>query len=175
SENEQELKDLKLDDSGADVNVGYFESAKRRYAMEPTDEFNDQVLIDFVLAVRTGKIDPVLRSQPVPKENPINNLWTVTGETFKKLVMQSSEHDIMLQFYAPWCGHCKALMPIYQELAKKFEHKKDRLRIMKIDATSNDFPEWFDVNGFPTIYYIRRDQDPQKPILYNGDRKLDDL
>ncbi|KAH9421950.1 Protein disulfide-isomerase A4 [Dermatophagoides pteronyssinus] len=175
SENEQELKDLKLDDSGADVNVGYFESAKRRYAMEPADEFNDQVLIDFVLAVRTGKINPVLRSQPIPKENPVNNLWTVVGETFQQLVIESKQHDIMLQFYAPWCGHCKALMPIYQELAKKFEHENDRLRIMKIDASSNDFPEWFDVNGFPTIYYIRRDQGPRKPILYQGDRKLEDL
>ena len=175
SENEQELKDLKLDDSGADVNVGYFESAKRRYAMEPVDEFNDQVLIDFVLAVRTGKINPVLRSQPIPKENPVNNLWTVVGETFQQLIIQSKQHDIMLQFYAPWCGHCKALMPIYQELAKKFEHENDRLRIMKIDASSNDFPEWFDVNGFPTIYYIRRDQGPRKPILYQGDRKLEDL
>lgn len=175
SENEQELKDLKLDDSGADVNVGYFESAKRRYAMEPTDKFNDQVLVDFVLAVRTGKIDPVLRSQSVPQENPANNLWTVVGETFKQLVIDSKDHDLMLQFYAPWCGHCKALMPIYQELAKKFQHENARLRIMRIDATNNDFPEWFNVNGFPTIYYIRRDQDARKPILYQGDRKLEDL
>lgn len=174
SENEYELKELKLDDSGEDVNVGYFETQKKRYAMEPTDEFNSKALIDFVLSVRTGKVQPVIRSQFSPKSNPTNNIWTIVGETFDQLVTKCNQYDKLIEFYAPWCGHCKAFEATYKEMAEQFLPEQHRLRIMKIDASSNDFPEHFEVNGFPTFYYVRAN-DPFNPIPFNGERKLENL
>lgn len=172
-DNEQELKDLQLEDSAEDINVAYFASAKKRYAMEPTDEFNAQTLTDFVEFVRTGKVKPVIKSAIPPAVNPVKNLLTLVGDTFEKLVIDSQK-DTLVEFYAPWCGHCKSLEKIYRELAENFQVESDRVQIAKIDATANDYPETFAVSGFPTLYYVRA-SDPLNPVAYEGDRSLESL
>lgn len=167
----EELKDLKLDDSGEDVNVGYFESPKIRYAMEPTDEFDANHLRKFVNNVRKGVIKRTIKSQPSPDriEGPVT---VVVGETFESLVTKSDK-NVLIEFYAQWCGHCKKLEPIYKQLSLKFADNEN-LVIAKIDATANDYPESYDVSGFPTIYFVRRN-DKNNPSLYTGDRSLEDL
>ena len=56
-------------------------------------------------------------------------------------------HDVALvEFYAPWCGHCKSLAPKYDELAKTLSKEKD-IVIAKMDATANDVPPQFQVQG----------------------------
>ena len=42
----------------------------------------------------------------------------VVGETFNDIVNDESK-DVLIEFYAPWCGHCKNLEPIYNELGEK--------------------------------------------------------
>lgn len=56
---------------------------------------------------------------------------------------------VLLEAYAPWCGHCKKLEPIYKELAEKLS-KEDNIVIAKMDATENEH-ELMPVSGFPTI------------------------
>ncbi len=55
----------------------------------------------------------------------------------------------MLQVYAPWCGHCKSLAPIYSKLAKRFA-KVDSVVIAKMDGTENEH-EKVEAKGYPTI------------------------
>ena len=49
----------------------------------------------------------------------------------------------MIEFYAPWCGHCKKLTPIFEELGEKLA--EESVEIVKMDATANDVPPEFDV------------------------------
>ena len=44
-----------------------------------------------------------------------------------------NDDDVLIEFYAPWCGHCKKLEPIYNELAAKLKHNS-KLRIAKMDG-----------------------------------------
>lgn len=75
-----------------------------------------------------------------------------------------------LQVYAPWCGHCKSLEPIYKKLAKRFA-KVDSVVIAKMDGTENEHPD-VEVKGFPTILFFPAG-DSKKAITFSeGDRSL---
>jgi thiol-disulfide isomerase/thioredoxin len=45
---------------------------------------------------------------------------TLTDANFDEVVTRNPEKDVMVEFYAPWCGHCKALKPEYDDLADAF-------------------------------------------------------
>ncbi|XP_033639191.1 protein disulfide-isomerase A4-like [Asterias rubens] len=166
-----QMKELGLDDSGEEINIGLFDSNGRKYRMDPEDEFDEDVLRDFLKAWRKDKIKPVIKSQPVPKKQ--GPVIVVVGKTFDKIVLDKKK-DVMIELYAPWCGHCKKLEPTYKKLAKKFKNNKN-IVIAKMDATANDTPSDFSSTGFPTIYFAKAD-DKKNPLKFEGgDRSLETL
>ena len=68
-----------------------------------------------------------------------------------------SRNHVFLSIDAPWCGHCKKLAPIWDELAEKFKEDKS-LVIAKMDATKNEV-ENIEVNGFPTLKWFPKNSD----------------
>lgn len=72
---------------------------------------------------------------------------------------------VMVEFYAPWCGHCQALAPEYAAAAT--ELKNDGVVLAKVDASQeNELAHEYDVQGFPTVYFFI--DGVHKP--YNGQR-----
>ncbi|XP_077480314.1 protein disulfide-isomerase A4 isoform X1 [Stigmatopora argus] len=167
-----ELKNLGLSESGEDVNVGILAEGGKKFAMEP-DEFDADLLRDFVMAFKKGKLKPIIKSQPVPKNNK-GPVKVVVGNTFDEIVMDAKK-DVLVEFYAPWCGHCKKMEPEYLALAKKYRDEKN-LVIAKMDATANDIPnDKYKAEGFPTIYFAPSDG-KHKPVKFEGgDRTVDSL
>ena len=78
---------------------------------------------------------------------------------------------MLIEFYAPWCGHCKSLEPIYKKLGQKYKNEKN-LVIAKMDSTANDAPPQFKAEGFPTIYFAPPGK-KKEPLKFDGDRTLD--
>ncbi|XP_069816479.1 protein disulfide-isomerase A4 isoform X2 [Dendropsophus ebraccatus] len=167
-----ELKDLGLDESGEEVNVAILDANGKKYAKEP-EEFDSDSLREFVINFKKGKLAPVLKSQPVPKNNkaPVK---LVVGKTFEGIVMDKNS-DVLIEFYAPWCGHCKSLEPVYNDLGKKYRSVPN-LVIAKMDATANDIPvDKYKAEGFPTIYFAPKNR-KHDPIKFEGhDRDLEGL
>lgn len=107
----------------------------------------------------------------MPKKNT-GPVTVVVGKTFEDIVLDSKK-DVLIELYAPWCGHCKALEPTYKKLGKRFKDEAN-LVIAKIDATANDIPPEYSAEGFPTIYFSPAN-DKKNPIKYEGERGLDDF
>ena len=94
------------------------------------------------------------------------------AKNFDKIVLDKSK-DVLIELYAPWCGHCKQLEPIYKDLATKVKKEKN-LVIAKMDATANDVHPGYHAEGFPTIYFAPSNS-KESPLKYNGGRTVDDF
>eukprot|EP00826_Nyctotherus_ovalis_P039441 TRINITY_DN3795_c0_g1_i6.p1 TRINITY_DN3795_c0_g1~~TRINITY_DN3795_c0_g1_i6.p1 ORF type:complete len:484 (+),score=103.30 TRINITY_DN3795_c0_g1_i6:132-1583(+) len=129
-------------------------------------ELKAEVIKQFINNWKEGKAEKFLKSEPEPQENN-GPVYKVVGETFKRDIFNNDD-DIMLMFYAPWCGHCKKFEPIYEDLAKSLGGNK-KLKLMKMDGTKNDVKGHI-IEGFPTIKFFPGKSKDQ-PITYNGDRK----
>ncbi|PMD59016.1 disulfide isomerase [Hyaloscypha bicolor E] len=93
-------------------------------------------------------------------------------DNFDKIAI--SGKPALVEFFAPWCGHCKTLAPVYEQLAQDFAFAKDKVVIAKVDADSEkSLGKRFGVQGFPTIKYF--DGKSNKPEDYNGGRDLESL
>lgn len=92
---------------------------------------------------------------------------------FDEVVLKSGK-PTLVEFFAPWCGHCKNLAPVYEELAGSFEFAKDKVQIAKVDADAErDLGKRFGVQGFPTLKFF--DGKSETPTDYSGGRDLDSL
>lgn len=93
-------------------------------------------------------------------------------DNFDKIAI--SGKPALVEFFAPWCGHCKTLAPIYEQLAQDFSFAKDKVAIAKVDADSEKtLGKRFGIQGFPTIKFF--DGKSEKPEDYNGGRDLESL
>jgi len=166
---------VKLGLSGKKVPTVAIEDTKKkiRYAIDETKEINAQSITEFANQFLKGQLTPVFLSQPIPAENngPVK---VIVGHSFKDIVLDPSK-DVFLELYAPWCGHCKSLAPIWEQLATLLTNEPD-IVIAKIDATANDLdPKYEKVHMYPTLHLYKRNDKDHPVIYHNKDRSLDSL
>jgi len=118
---------------------------------------------------KDGKATEHVRASKVPKNNLSQPVKIASAKNFKELV-EDDDKDVMIEFYAPWCGHCKQLEPKYKQLGEKLSEKKNVI-IAKLDATANDFDRHrYEVKGYPTIYF--KPAGKSDVLLYEGPREV---
>ncbi|KAJ2711195.1 hypothetical protein H4R19_003362, partial [Coemansia spiralis] len=97
----------------------------------------------------------------------------LTPKNFKSVVDGSK--DVLVKFYAPWCGHCKNMAEDYATLAGGYGHA-DSVVIAKVNADDHRaLGEKYGVEGFPTLKFFPKGGDVDKPEDYSESRDLDSL
>ncbi|QCD88198.1 protein disulfide-isomerase A1 [Vigna unguiculata] len=114
------------------------------------------------------KLKPFLKSDPVPESND-GDVKIVVGNNFDDIVLDESK-DVLLEIYAPWCGHCQSLEPTYNKLAKHLR-SIESIVIAKMDGTTNEHPR-AKADGFPTLLFYPAANKSSDPIPVDVDRTV---
>ncbi|PSS19668.1 Protein like [Actinidia chinensis var. chinensis] len=100
-----------------------------------------------------------------------SNVVVLTPDNFE-LVLDETK-DVLVEFYAPWCGHCKNLAPIYEKVATAFKLEDDVI-IANVNADKHkELGEKYGVSGFPTLKFFPKGKKAGED--YDGGRDLDDF
>ncbi|MCS6896211.1 MAG: thioredoxin [Bacteroidia bacterium] len=97
--------------------------------------------------------------QPEPTK-PLDKPVTITDATFAKEVLQSPI-PVLVDFWAPWCGPCRMIAPVLEQIAQKYAGK---IKIAKMNVDENSFiPMQYYIQAIPTL------------ILYRGGQPVDKI
>ena len=96
----------------------------------------------------------------------------ITDASFKSEVTDSPV-PVLVDFWAPWCGPCKMIAPVLEEIAQEYEGKA---KIVKINIDDNqNTPAQFGVRSIPTLILFKNGQEVEKIIGAQGKDKLTSL
>merc|ERR1712088_1101817 len=131
-----------------------------------SSELTVENLTTFVSSVVKGEAEPYLKSEEIPDANSESKkeLKTIVGKNINDIVYQEDKH-VFVKFYAPWCGHCQSLAPIWEELAESY--KDDDSVVI---AEFNDVQ----IEGLPTLILFPKNG-AHSQIDYKGERTLEAL
>jgi len=130
------------------------------------EEYSGGREADDLISFVNGKAGVNARTSAAPSD-----VTVLTPANFDEIV--NSEKDVLVEFYAPWCGHCKSLAPVWDKLATAFKNEAGVV-IAKVDADAHkDIASKHDVSGFPTLkFFSKYDKTGEK---YESGRDLDSL
>jgi len=115
---------------------------------------------------KAGSLKAHLKSEDKPEtQGPVT---IIVGTTFDEIVNDPTK-DVLVKYYAPWCGHCKSLAPIWEELGNSVAENPN-LIIAKFDATANEVAG-LQIRGYPTLKFYPRDN--KEGYDYEGERDLE--
>ena len=102
-----------------------------------------------------------------------SDVVALDGTTFDKVAL-NPKANALVEFYAPWCGHCKNLAPTYEKLGHAFANEPSCV-ITKVNAEEHsELGAKYDVKGYPTIKFFPAGKD-KTPVDYEGGRSLEDF
>jgi thioredoxin 1 len=82
----------------------------------------------------------------------MSKILNITDETFEQEVL-NADQPVLVDFWAPWCGPCKMIAPVLEELSGVYEGK---IKICKVDVDVNkNSPAKFNVRGIPTLILFK--------------------
>lgn len=141
-------------------------TAGKNYIVDERELSEDKIAA-FAASWKDGSAVAHVKSEDIPENND-GPVTILVGKNFDEIVMDDTK-DVLVEFYAPWCGHCKSLAPKWEELGTEFANV-DSVIIAKVDATANDTPA--QIKGFPTLLFYPANN-KSNPPKYSGERTVE--
>jgi protein disulfide-isomerase A1 len=142
-----------------------------------------------------GKKIPVFKATN-PEDYDDSDVVVLTKDNFTHAI--NNNKNILVEFYAPWCGHCKQLKPEYGEAAERLKKSHPEVVLAKFDAVAEGaeaIAKEYDIKGFPTMKWFvdgtphpkdcqvreaqeiirwvaKRTGPPLKPVVHKGDMDI---
>ncbi|XP_022907362.2 protein disulfide-isomerase A6 homolog [Onthophagus taurus] len=113
------------------------------------------------------------RIERIEGKQKISDVIELTDNNFDSHVLKSNDLWLV-EFYAPWCGHCKNLQPEWEKAAKLL---KGKVKLGALDCTVNTMKSHeYSISGYPTIkIFPLGDKTNKFPEIYQGPRKVDEI
>jgi thioredoxin 1 len=112
--------------------------------------FNEQLFQDYVLSKNKGM------TEHLTKETFLSKVFNY--EASKEWIFEGDK-PCLIDFYADWCGPCKMVAPVLEDLAKEYE---GRLDIYKVDTErETELASVFGIRSIPSLLFVPKDGQPQ--------------
>jgi len=99
------------------------------------------------------------------------NIIEITDDSFEKIVLKSDK-PVMVDFWAPWCGPCKAIAPTIDALEKEFG---DKMSFVKVNVDENPIsPSKYGVQAIPTLIFFKNGEIAEQIMGMVAKQKLED-
>ncbi|XP_063788502.1 protein disulfide-isomerase A2 [Pseudophryne corroboree] len=132
------------------------------------EKITAETVKEFCQGVIDGKIKQNLMSEELPEDWDKKPVKVLVGKNFEEVVYDETK-NVFVEFYAPWCTHCKELEPIWEELGEKYKDHENVI-IAKIDGTANEI-DGLRVRGYPNLRFFPAGPD-RKMIEYTKNRTV---
>merc|ERR1712130_499681 len=126
--------------------------------MGKTKRMKKSCVIVLIIVVATLFTLSYVESTTQPEDN-LEGVVELTNENIEEFI---KSNNVLVEFYAPWCSHCKNFAPIYQELGMLVSNSKRAtdVKIAKVDASKySDLVPKFKIQGFPSLKLFMKSEE----------------
>lgn len=143
----------------------------RPYLLPPNTPIEYSTIKKFLHDIESNKIEPKLRSEPIPLYHENESIIKIVGNNFNSMVLEDKKNDWLIILVTPFCQPCIDTEEIIRKLhdAISFGNSESKIKFGSFDISENDLPkDEFYSNSIPSIIFFNRN-DHSNPIHFNAE------